>query len=92
MFAFGFGGIFIITQMHGLGLSKLIRSAIAFAVAVLLVYAQRGWPQINEVVRIPIIEYVCVLVLAGLIGLGVWMKRMLTQRRESSSGTLTSGK
>jgi hypothetical protein len=98
MFAFGFAAMFIITQMHGLGLSQLIKGAlaIAFAAAVLLVYSQRGWPQLNEVVRIPIIEYVCVLVLALLIGLGVWIKRTLARRRgredASEVSVLTSGK
>jgi hypothetical protein len=92
MFAFGFAGIFIITQMHGLGLSKLVRGiiAIVFVAAVLGVYSQRGWPQINEVVRIPIIEYVCVLVLALLIGLGAWVRRMFNKRRDVAM--MTSGK
>jgi hypothetical protein len=29
MFAFGFGGVFVITQMHGLGLSRWTRFALA---------------------------------------------------------------
>lgn len=79
MFAFGFGGIFVITQMHGLGLSRLGRGAILalYAGLVLWVYSQRGWDKLNEIVRIPVIDYLGVLVLAGLIALGIAIARRL---------------
>jgi hypothetical protein len=69
MFAFGFAGIFVITQMHGLGLSRRARAGIAalFAGAALLVYNGRGWGYLNEVIRIPLIEYLAVFLLAGII-------------------------
>jgi len=75
MFAFGFGGIFVITQMHGLGLSRLVRGLIlaVYGVAALAVYYQRGWVRLNEIVRIPIIEYVAVFILAYLIGGVLWL-------------------
>lgn len=75
MFAFGFGGIFVITQMYGLGLARWIRGAILalYCGLVILVYSGRGWPALNEIVRIPLIEYLLVFVLAGLIGGGLWM-------------------
>ena len=75
MFAFGFAGIFILTQMHGLGWSRLVRWLVAgFYIAVaLVVYSSRGWPNLNEIIRIPMIEYLLVFVLAGLIALGLWM-------------------
>ncbi len=75
MFAFGFAGIFILTQMHGLGWSRLVRWLVAgvYIAAALVVYNSRGWPNLNEIIRIPMIEYLLVLVLAGLIALGLWM-------------------
>jgi hypothetical protein len=75
MFAFGFGGIFIITQMHGLGLSRLVRWLLLAVYAGLAtwVYAGRGLAKLNEIVRIPLIEYLLVAVLALLIGGGLWI-------------------
>lgn len=72
MFFFGFAGIFVITQMHGLGLSRPVKWAIlaAFIGSVLFVYSQRGWIKLNEIIRIPLIEYLAVFVLAGLFWLG----------------------
>ena len=82
MFAFGFGGIFVITQMHGLGLRNWVRWAILglYISLVLLVYNQRGWINLNEIIRIPIIEYLLVIVLAGLIGAGLWVGKKITNR------------
>lgn len=79
MFAFGFGGIFIITQMHGLGWSRLTRWAWAgaYVLAVLWIYSQAGWARLNEVVRIPVIDYVLVFLLGWLIGGGLWLYRRL---------------
>ena len=69
MFLFGFLMMFIVTQMHGLGLSKLIRWLLAasFIIALLFVYSERGWSQLNEIFRIPVIDYLLVFVLAGLV-------------------------
>lgn len=77
MFFFGFLGIFIITQMHGLGLSIRTRWVLValFVVATLGVYAWRGWDKLNEIIRIPVIEYPSVFVLAGIIWLVVWIVR-----------------
>ena len=82
MFAFGFGGIFVITQMHGLGLSRLVRGLIlaAYVAAALGVYSQRGWIQLNEIVRIPIIEYLAVFAIAYLIGGALWLFSRLPAR------------
>jgi hypothetical protein len=73
MFFFGFLAMFVVTQMHGLGLSRLVRGLIAlgFVVGVVVVYSSRGWANLNEIVRIPVIDYVLVFVLAGLIWLGL---------------------
>jgi hypothetical protein len=79
MFFFGFGGIFVITQMHGLGLSRMLRGFIlaAYVAGVLFVYNDRGWANLNEIIRIPIIDYLAVVVLAGLIALALWIARRI---------------
>jgi len=85
MFAFGFGGVFVITQMHGLGLSRLVRGLLlaAYVGTVLWVYSERGWAQLNEIIRIPVIDYVAVFVLAGLFGAGLWVARKIRGLRSS---------
>jgi hypothetical protein len=79
MFAFGFAGIFVITQMNGLGLSFKTRALIlaAFIVSTLWVYSGRGWIKLNEIIRIPLIEYLAVFLLAGLIGGGLWLAKRI---------------
>lgn len=74
MFAFGFAGMFVISQMHGLNWSKRIRWVIGlgYVLAALLVYNMRGWGYLNEVIRIPIIEYLVAFIIAGLVALGIW--------------------
>ena len=83
MFFFGFAGIFVITQMFGLGLKRWARLAIfaAFAGSVLWVYSERGWGKLNEIVRIPLIDYLAVFVLAALFGGGLWIARRVRARR-----------
>lgn len=85
MFFFGFAGIFIVTQMHGLGLKVWQRWGflIAYVTAVLLVYSDRGWAQLNEIVRIPVIDYVLVFAIAGIIWIG--MKVVGLFNREESN-------
>ena len=75
MFAFGFAGIFILTQMHGLSLPRWMKWTFTglFIGGAVVVYSSRGWVQLNEVLRIPLIEYMLVFVLAGLIALGIWI-------------------
>lgn len=79
MFFFGFGGIFVMTQMYGLKISKTIRWLIiaAYVIAVMAVYIPAGLGRINEIVRIPLIEYLSVAVLALLFGGGLWLFRKL---------------
>jgi hypothetical protein len=75
MFAFGFAGMFVITQMHGLGLSRSVRLTIllAFIGAALLVYNGRDLVSLNEIVRIPLIEYLSTFALAGIFAIGLWL-------------------
>ncbi len=83
MFLFGFLAIFVITQMHGLGLSRRARGGLGalFGAAVVGVYAWRGFSRVDEVIRIPLIEYALVGVLAGLIWLGLLIARAIRTRR-----------
>lgn len=85
MFFFGFAGIFVITQMHGLGLSIRTRLLIlaGFVASALFVYSQRGWGSLNEIVRIPLIDYLAVFVLAGLFWLGLRIARSLRHMRHA---------
>ena len=88
MFAFGFGGIFVITQMHGLGWSKKIRSIIVLGYigAAIGVYSTIGIAEINAVVRIPIIDYVLVFVFALIFGLIGWL---IGKKPHSTANKLT---
>ncbi len=79
MFAFGFGGMLVITQMHGLGLPRWAKWAIliGYIAAALGVYAVRDLAMIHQITWIPIIEYLGVLVLAGIFAAGLWVARRL---------------
>jgi hypothetical protein len=75
MFFFGFAGIFVITQMHGLGLSRKFRWGIlaAYVLGAVWIYSDRGADKLWELSAIPIIDYLGVVVLALLIGAVVWV-------------------
>ncbi|MGE5123440.1 MAG: hypothetical protein ACM3H7_02915 [Acidobacteriaceae bacterium] len=79
MFAFGFGGIFVITQMHGLGLSLRIRSILLLLYLGLAfwVYNGRGLEKIHQITWIPAIDYLSVFLLAGIFGIGLRIARLL---------------
>jgi hypothetical protein len=83
MFLFGFLTVFVLTQMHGLGLSAATRWSLfaVFLAAVVVVYSWRGVDSLDEIVRIPVIEYLLVAVLVLLIWLGVLAVRFLGARR-----------
>ena len=69
MFAFGFATMFIVTQMHGLGLSRAARLGwgVAYLGALAVTYGGAQIARINEVVRIPVIDYLGVGALAGVL-------------------------
>ena len=75
MFFFGFAGMFVITQMHGLGLKLWHKWLILglYIGSVTLVYSQVGWARLNEIVRVPAILYLGVVVLALIFGGGLWL-------------------
>lgn len=82
MFCFGFAGIFIVTQMHGIGLSRSVRWSLAgiYLLGVAWVYRDRELSRLEEVVRIPVAEYLLVGVLALLIGGGLFAFNLLSGR------------
>jgi hypothetical protein len=82
MFFFGFAGIFVVTQMYGLKLSQWTRGLIlaAYCAAVIVVYAGRGWDKLNEIVRIPAIDYILVFAFTGLIWLGLWVAKKINPK------------
>ncbi len=76
MFLFGFAGIFVITQMHGLGLKNWIKWLLLgiYIVGAVLVYSQPLWQgKLWQLAAIPAVDYLAVVVLALLIGLGIWL-------------------
>jgi hypothetical protein len=69
MFLFGFMTIFIVTQMHGLGLKPWVKNVFyaAFTIVLLITYTVLREPfQINEVIRIPLIDYLMIFATYGL--------------------------
>jgi hypothetical protein len=87
MFAFGFGGIFVITQMHGLGLSRLVRWIILglYIAAALVAYGLYDITMIHQITWIPIIEYLGVLILALIFGAGLWVAGRIKGGHSSES-------
>lgn len=79
MFAFGFGGLIVMTQMHGLGLPRWARAGVLaiYAGLVTWVYSDRGWGNLNEILRIPLIEVLAALLLAGLFYLAFAVARRM---------------
>lgn len=73
MFFFGFAGLFIVTQMHGLGLRLWQRWAFlaAYVGGALWIYGRGNLAMIHQVTWIPITEYAAMFVLAGLVWLGM---------------------
>jgi len=85
MFAFGFAAMFVVTQMHGLNLSRLTRWMIGlgYGIAVIVVY-HSDWVRLNEIIRIPFIEYLVAFLIAGLIALGFWIKDRFNSNAQTS--------
>ncbi|MBB2949078.1 hypothetical protein FB565_008883 [Actinoplanes lutulentus] len=68
-FLFGFLAVFVITQMHGLGLGAGARWAIfgIYLVAAVAVYSWKGLSHLHEVLRVPMAEYLVLAVLVLLL-------------------------
>lgn len=79
MFFFGFAALIVLTQMHGLGLSRRFRWLVAggFVLGAGLFYGLSGdLARLNEVIRIPVIEYLLVFAFYGLFMAGLGIKRL----------------
>ncbi len=84
MFAFGFGAMIVLTQMYGLGLGTWTKRAIAalFVVAVMVVYILPGhFIQMNEIIRIPFLDYMVVALLYGIFLGGDRLYRLFGRQR-----------
>lgn len=90
MFFFGFGAIFVITQMYGLGLKGWMRWTLlaAYIIGVIVVYSSRGLNRLWEVAAIPLIDYPAVIVLALLIGLGLQIYRWVRREKTAQQTTV----
>lgn len=78
MFLFGFLGVFVITQMHGLGLSRAVRWGLGLAYACSVVAAGA----FSVALRIPAVEYP----LVGAVAVLVWAGLRLRPSSRASSG------
>ncbi|MDC0558769.1 hypothetical protein OAO42_00005, partial [Candidatus Izimaplasma bacterium] len=73
MFLFGFAIVFFVTQIYGLKLNKrlIMVSQMLFVLITLFTYSglvgSRTWVDINEVFRIPVIDYILVFVFVYVI-------------------------
>jgi hypothetical protein len=88
-FLFGFLAVFVITQMHGLGLSTRTRWLIlaVWLAAAVAVYQGRGLVNLHEVLRIPMIEYLVLAVLVLLLWPFALLARHLSGRRKTDDQT-----
>lgn len=93
MFFFGFTGVFVITQMYGLPLKNWMRWVIlaAYVLGAGVVYSQAGWARLNEIIRIPLIEYLGVLLLAAIFGGGLWVARKVREAFSRPPHTAVTG-
>ena len=88
MFAYGFGAIFILTQLHGLGLKLWQRWAFigVYVLSALYVFNGRLIQGLLEIIRIPAIDYILVFVLAGIF----WLIIKLIGLFRSTQNPITS--
>ncbi|MCY4020816.1 MAG: hypothetical protein OXG39_15495 [Chloroflexi bacterium] len=84
MFFFGFAAIFLVTQMHGLGLRPWVGRIFysSFLLVTLYVYLVLREPyEVNEVLRIPLIEYLVLFIMYGIYLAGAWVSSRLRPLR-----------
>ena len=88
MFFFGFAAMFLVTQMHGLGLKPWVRQAFysSFLLFALYVYLVMREPyQANEILRIPQIEYLVLFMMYWIYLAGAWVGSRLRPLRLAAS-------
>jgi hypothetical protein len=81
-FVFGFLAVFIITQMHGLGLGRRARTGfvVTYALVVLVCYSGQ-MDKLIELPRVPVIEYTVVFITALILWLAFILPARLLSRR-----------
>ncbi|WP_207918891.1 hypothetical protein [Saccharopolyspora karakumensis] len=91
MFLFGFLGVFVISQMHGPGLARSTRWVLVavYLGAAIAVYSTRSLTELDEIVRIPLIECLVVAVLAVLTWLGLRGFHLLRRPEQQREPTET---
>ena len=69
MFCFGFAGLFVVTQMYGLGMSLRTRWAflIVYVGSAALVFSRVGLRHLHQITWIPLTEYAVVFVIAAVV-------------------------
>ncbi len=81
-FILGFLGLFLITQMHGLELPRWGRWGIPgiYLSAVGIAFIGRGTLVIRDMLLIPLLEYGLVLIVALIVGAGLWIYAKVRER------------
>lgn len=90
MFAFGFGAMIVLTQMYGLGLNTWTKRglAIGFLTIVVTYYALVGnIARLNEVIRIPVIDYAVIFFLYGIYLFIHWTINLFKHPAQIQAGT-----
>jgi hypothetical protein len=87
-FAWGFGAIFVVTQMHGLGLPRWSKWTIGlgYVASVAGLVALLGTERLAQLPRVPIAEYAGVFVLAALFAAGLAIARRGVRRAGRPDG------
>jgi hypothetical protein len=75
-----------------LNLSRRTRWLIGlgYAAAVVIVY-NSNWAKLNEIIRIPFIEYLVAFILAGFVALGIWTYDRLKNLTLPNNSSLEPG-
>jgi hypothetical protein len=90
MFAFGFGAMIVLTQMYGLGLNTWAKRGIAigFIVIAAAYYTFAGnIRDLNEVIRIPVIDYAVILLLYGIYLVINWIINLFKRPAQLQADT-----
>ena len=80
MFAFGFATLFIVTQMHGLGLSRRTKILLiaVYLGCIILAFSGTNLLRLELILRLPLVEYLCVVIVAGPTCILLWVRLTLT--------------
>lgn len=91
MFGFGFAGVLVLTQMHGLGLSRRVRLGLLalYIGGALAVYYDRGLDKLYQITFIPVTYYVSVMVIALVVGALAWLYDRLRNSRTAQRPTIS---